>query len=128
MDFVLLTAVVTAVWVLAGGFVGVFLLAPKGRPYKAWRLVIHIILVIPIAAGWVFTVQGLSNVSGNQVGSLIAEIVMGLAVVSLLVSGPILAAGKEVPAPRGFVLAHQIGMAVALLGSFAGIVCIFFRV
>jgi hypothetical protein len=89
-------------------------------------VVIHIILFLPIAAGWFFTVSGLSTVPGNHVGSWIAQIVMGLAVASLLFGGPILTAGKTVPAPRGLVLTHQLGMAAALLGSLAGIVCMLF--
>ena len=128
MADVLRTAVVTAAWLLAQSLVGWFLLRPKGRPYKAIVVVIHIILFLPIAAGWVFTVYGLSTASGNHAGSWIAQVVMGVAVFSLLVVGSILTAGKKLPAPRGFVLAHLIGMAAALLGSLAGIVCMLFGV
>ncbi|HUZ17740.1 MAG TPA: excinuclease ABC subunit UvrA [Spirochaetia bacterium] len=85
---------------------------------------IHIIVFLYIAAGWFYTVQGLSTVSGNHVGSWIAQIVMGLAVVSQVVVGAILAAGRKVPAPVGLVLVHKVGIAVALLGSLAGIVCL----
>ncbi len=84
---------------------------------------IHVIVFVFTAAGWFYTVQGLSTVSGSHVGSWIAQMVMGLAVVSLLVGGIILTAGRKVPAPRGSVLAHYLGGAVALLGSLAGIVC-----
>ena len=128
MGSVLRTAVVTAVWLLAQGLVGGLLLGRKGRPYKAFIVVIHIFLFLPIAAGWVFTVFGLSGVSGNHVGSWIAQIVMGLAVVSLLVGGSILTAGTRVPTPKGLVRTHQIGMAAASLGSLAGIVCMLFGV
>ena len=124
MGPVLRTAVVTAVWLLVQVLVGALLLGRKGRPYKAFIVVIHVFLFLPITAGWVFTVYGLSAVSGSHVGSWIAQIVMGLAVLSLLVVGSILTAGKNVPAPRGFVLIHQIGAAAALAGSFAGIVCL----
>jgi hypothetical protein len=124
MADVLRTAVVTAAWLLAQSLVGWFLLRPKGRPYKAIVVVIHILLFLPIAAGWVFTVYGLSAASGNHAGSWIAQVVMGLAVFSLLVVGSILTAGKKLPAPRAFVLVHKIGMSAALLGSLAGIVCI----
>jgi hypothetical protein len=124
MGPVLRTAVVTGVWLLAQGVVGRLLLRPKGRPYKAFIVVIHIVLFLPIAAGWVYTVLGLSTVPGNHVGSWIAQIVMGLAVASMLVVGSILTAGKKVPAPGAFVLTHTIGTAVALTGSLAGIVCI----
>src|SRR5271157_4402571 len=106
MGSTLRTAVVTAVWLLVQGLVGVLLLGRKGRPYKAPNAVIHIFLFLPITAGWVFTVYGLSAVSGNHVGSWIAQIVMGLAVLSLLVVGSILTAGKNVPAPSGLVLTH----------------------
>ena len=123
MGPVLGTAVVTAVWLLVQGLVGWLLLRPKGRPYRAFIVVIHVILFLPIAAGWVYTVLGLSTVSGNHVGSWIAQIVMGLAVFSQLVSGSILTAGRKVPSPRGLVLIHTIGMAAALIGSLAGIVC-----
>ena len=128
MGSVLRTAVATAVWLLVQGLVGGLLLGRKGRPYKAYIAVIHIILFLPIAAGWAFTVYGLWTLSGNHLGSWIAQIAMGLAVVSLLVGGSILTAGKKVPAPKGPVLAHQIGMAVASLGSLAGIVCMLFGV
>ena len=128
MGSVLRTAVVTAVWLLGQGLVGGLLLGRKGRPYKAFIVVIHVILFLPIAAGWVYTVQGLSTLSGNHVGSWIAEIVMGLAVLALLVGGSILTAGKKVPAPKGLVRTHQIGMAAASLGSLAGIVCMLFGV
>ena len=117
------TAVVTAAWLLIQGLVGILLLGRKGRPYKAFIVVIHVFLFLPITAGWVFTVYGLSAVPGNHVGAWIAQIVMGLAVVSLLVVGSILTAGKKVPAPSGLVLTHQIGAAAALAGSLAGIVC-----
>lgn len=127
MDSGLLTvAVVTAAWVLVQGLIGALLLRRKGRPYKVPIVVIHIVLFLPVAAGWVFTVQGLSTASGTHVGSWIAEIVMGLAVGSLLVSGSILTTGKKVSAPKGVVLAHQTGVAVALLGSLAGIVFMLF--
>ena len=124
MGPVLRTAIVTAVWLLVQALVGALFLGRKGRPYKAPVVVIHIVLLfLPIAAGWYFTVSGLSTVPGNHVGSWIAQIVMGLAVVSLLVGGPILTAGKTVPAPKGLVLTHQLGMGAAALGSLAGIVC-----
>ena len=128
MGPVLRTAVVTAAWLLVQGIVGLLLLGRKGRPYKAFIVVLHILLFLPITAGWVYTVSGLSTVSGNHVGTWIAQIVMGLAVVSLLVGGSILTAGKKVPAPRGFVLAHKIGAAAALAGSLAGIVFMLFGV
>jgi hypothetical protein len=124
MDPVLRTAVVTGVWLLVQSLVGVLLLRRKGRPYKAVIVALHIFLFLPITAGWIYTVSGLSTVSGNHVGSWIAQIVMGLAVVSLLAVGSILTAGRKVPAPRGFVLTHQIGAAAALAGSVAGIVCL----
>jgi hypothetical protein len=123
MGPVLRTAVVTAIWLLVQGFVGGLLLGRKGRPYKALVVVLHIVLFLPVAAGWAYTVSGLSTVSGSHVGSWIAEIVMGLAVVVLLAGGVILTAGRKVPAPKGFVLSHQIGVAAALTGSLAGIVC-----
>lgn len=123
MGSVLRTAIVTGAWLLAQGLVGSLLLGRKGRPYRALVVVIHIFLSLPITAGWIYTVSGLSAVSGNHVGSWIAEIVMGLAVVSLLVVGSILTAGKKVPAPKGFVRTHQIGAAAASIGSLAGIVC-----
>ncbi len=123
MGSVLRSAVVTGAWLLVQGLVGGLLLGRKGRPYKVPIVVIHIALFLPIAAGWVFTVQGLSAVPGTHTGSWIAQTAMGLAVVSLLVGGSILTAGKKVPAPKGFVLTHQIGMAIALLGSLAGVVC-----
>jgi hypothetical protein len=124
MNPVLRTAVVTAVWLLVQGFVGLRLLGLKGRPYKALSVVLHIFLFLPIAAGWFYTVAGLSTVSGNHVRTWIAEIVIGLTVVLLLVGGSILTAGKKVPAPKGLVLTHQIGAAAALTGSLAGIVCL----
>ncbi|MGO9309396.1 MAG: hypothetical protein ACLQDL_10280 [Spirochaetia bacterium] len=123
MGPVVRTAVVTGAWLLVQGFVGALLLGRKGRPYKALIVVLHIVLFFPIAAGWAFTMYGLSTASGNHVWSWIAQIVMGLAVVSLLVDGLILIAGKKVPAPRGSVLRHQFGAAAALLGSLAGIAC-----
>ena len=100
MGSVLRTAVATAVWLLVQGLVGGLLLGRKGRPYKAYIAVIHIILFLPIAAGWAFTVYGLSTLSGNHLGSWIAQIAMGLAVVSLLVGGSILTAGKNPRAER----------------------------
>ena len=124
MGPVLRTAVVTAAWIVVQGLVGFLLLGRNGRPYKALIVVIHIIVFLYIAAGWFYTVQGLSTVSGNHVGSWIAQIVMGLAVVSQVVVGAILAAGRKVPAPVGLVLVHKVGIAVALLGSLAGIVCL----
>ena len=124
MDPVLRTAVVTAGWFVVQGLVGALLLGRKGRPYKAWRVVIHIILFLPIAAGWSYTVSGLSAEPGNHVGSWVAQAVMGLAVASLLVSGSILTGGRKIPAPTGPVLAHKIGVAAALAGSLAGIVCL----
>ena len=123
MGPVLRTAIVTGVWLLAQGCVGWFLLRPRGRPYKAFVVVIHIVLFLPIAGGWAYTVQGLSTVPGSHTGSWIAQIVMGLAVFSQLVFGSILTAGRKVPAPGGFVRAHTIGVAAALTGSLAGIVC-----
>jgi hypothetical protein len=123
MGAVLRTAIVTAVWLLVQGFIGHLLLGRKGRPYKAILVVIHIIVFLPIAAGWAYTVSGLSTVSGNHVGSWIAQIVMGLAVASLLVVGSILTAGRKIPSPRGLVLTHKIGATAALIGSLAGIVC-----
>jgi hypothetical protein len=128
MGSILRTAIVTAVWLLVQGFVGALLLGRKGRPYKALIVVLHIVLFLPIAAGWAFTVYGLSTVPGNHVRSWIAQIVMGLAVVALLVGGSILTAGKKMPAPKGLVLSHQIGVAAALIGSLAGIVCMLFGV
>ncbi len=122
MGPVLRTAVVTAVWLVAQDLVGLFGLQGR-RPYKALLVVIHIVLFLPIAGGWFFTVYGLSAVSGAHVGSWIAEIVMGLAVLSLLVVGVVLTAGRKAPAPRPLVLGHQVGAAAALLGSVAGIVC-----
>lgn len=123
MSDLLRTAVVTAAWLLAQSLVGWFLLGPKGRPYKAIVAVVHILVFLPIATGWVFTVYALSTAGGYRVGSWIAEVVMGLAVFSQLVVGIILTAGKKRPAPRGLVLAHTIGTAAALAGSLAGIVC-----
>ena len=121
MGAVLRTAIVTAVWLLVQGVVG--LPGLKGRrPYRAWILVVHIIVSLFIIAGWVFTLSGLSRVPGNHLGSWIAEIVMGLALVALLIGGSILTAGRKVPAPTGLVLAHHIGAGVALLGSLTGIV------
>ena len=128
MGAVLRTAVVTAVWLLVQGLIGLLLLGRKGRPYKAFIVVIHIIVFLPIAAGWAYTVSGLSTVSGNHVGSWIAQIVMGLAVVLLLVVGTILTAGRKIPSPRGLVLTHKIGATAALTGSLAGIVCMLFGV
>jgi len=122
------TAVVTAVWLLVQGFVGLLLLGRKGRPYKALIVVIHIIVILFITAGWVYTVSGLSTVAGNHAGSWIAQIVMGLAVVSTLVGGSILTAGRKIPAPRGLVLTHKLGATAALIGSLAGIVCMLFGV
>jgi hypothetical protein len=115
---------VTGVWLLAQGLFAWFLLRPKGRPYKAFIVVIHIVLFLPIAGGWFYTVQGLTTLAGSHVGSWIAQIVMGFAVFSQLVSGSILTAGRKVPAPGDFVLTHTIGMAAALAGSLAGIVCL----
>jgi hypothetical protein len=126
MGLVLRVAVVTAVFLVAQGVVGGLLLGRKGRPYKVPIVVIHIILFLPIAAGWFYTVSGLSTVPGNHVGSWTAQVVMGLAVVSLLVGGLTLTAGKTAPAPKGLVLTHQLGMAAALTGSLAGIVCMLF--
>jgi hypothetical protein len=123
MGPLLRTAVVTAAWLLVQGIVGALLLGRKGRPYKAFIVAIHIVLFLPIAAGWAYTVSGLSAASGNHVGSWIAEIVMGLAVASLLVVGSILTAGRKVPAPKALVRTHQAGMAAASIGSLAGIVC-----
>ncbi len=128
MNAVLRTAIVTAIWLLLQGLVGFLLLERKGRPYKAYIVVIHIILFLPIAAGWFYTVYGLSAVAGNHFGSWISQVVMGLAVVWLLVVGIILTAGREVPAPKGLVLGHKVGMATASLGSVAGIVCMLFGV
>ena len=116
------TAVVTAAWLVVQALVG--LLGLKGRrPYKAVIVVIHVVVAVFIAAGWFYTVSGLSAVTGNHVGSWIAQTVMGLAVVSLLVAGVILTAGRKVPAPKGLVLAHHAGTAIAAAGSLAGIVC-----
>jgi hypothetical protein len=124
MDPVLRTAIVTAAWLLVQGLVGILLLGRKGRPYKALAVVLHIVVFLPIAAGWAFTVQGLSALPGAHIGTWIAQVMMGLAVVLLLVGGTILTAGKKVPAPTGLVLAHRIGAAAALAGSLAGIVCV----
>lgn len=128
MGLVLRTAVVTAAWLLVEGLVGILLLGRKGRPYKAVIVVIHIAVFLSISAGWAYTVSGLSKLSGNHVGSWIAQIVMGLAVVSQMVVGSILTAGKKLPAPRGLVLTHTIGAPAALIGSLAGIVCMLFGV
>ena len=128
MGPLLRTAVVTAAWLVVQGFVGCLLLGRKGRPYKAFIVVIHIIVSVFITAGWFYTVSWLSTMSGNHAGSWIAEIVMGSAIVSQLVFGSILTAGRKVPAPKGFIRVHQIGAAAALTGSLAGIVCILFGV
>jgi hypothetical protein len=117
------TAVVTGAWLLAQSIFGWFVLRPRGRPYKAIFVVIHIALFLPIAAGWCFTVYALSIAGGPRAGTWIAEVVMGLAVLSQLIVGLILTAGRKRPAPGGFVLVHTIGMPTALLGSLAGIVC-----
>ena len=123
MGPVLRTAVVTAVWLLIQEFVGFLMLGRKGRPYKAVGAVIHIIVFVFIAAGWGYTVSGLSALPGSHVGSWIAQVVMGLAVVLALVGGIILTAGRKIPAPQGLVLSHKVGAAAALAGSLAGIVC-----
>ena len=128
MGPVLRTAVVTAVWLLVQGLIGFLLLGRKGRPYKALIVVIHIIVILFITAGWVYTVSGLSTVSGNHVGSWIAQIMMGVAVILQLVVGSILTAGRKIPAPGGLVLTHKIGAAAALIGSLAGILCMLFGV
>ena len=128
MGPVLRTAVVTAIWLLVQGLIGHLLLGRKGRPYKAIIVVIHIIVSLPIAAGWAYTVSGLSTMSGSHVGSWIAQIVMGLAVVSQLVVGSILTAGRKIPSPKGLVLTHKIGRMAALIGSLAGIVCMLFGI
>jgi len=44
MGPVLRTAVVTAAWLLVQGIVGLLLLGRKGRPYKAFIVVLHILL------------------------------------------------------------------------------------
>jgi hypothetical protein len=124
MDPVLRTAVVTAGWVVVQILVGYLLLRPKGRPYKAYKVVIHVIVMVFVAGGWFYTVSGLSGMSGSHVGSWIAEILMGLAVAWLLASGVVLTAGRKVPAPRGLVLGHQVGNAAALLGALAGVLCL----
>jgi hypothetical protein len=123
MDPVLRTAVVTAAWVVVQSLVGYLLLRPKGRPYKAWKVVIHVIVFVFIAAGWGYTVSGLSALQGSHVGSWIAEAVMGLAVLWTLVGGVVLVAGRVVPAPKRLVFGHQLGNLVALLGALAAIVC-----
>ena len=123
MGIVLRSAVVTAAWLVIQGFFGGLLLGRKGRPYKAFLVVIHIVLFLFIAAGWVSTVYGLSTLSGRHGGAWAAQAVMGLAVLWLLVGGAVLTAGRNVPAPGGLVLSHKVGMAAALLGSLAGIVC-----
>ncbi len=123
MGLVLRTAVVTAAWIVVQSLIGYLLLRPKGRPYKAWKVVIHVIVFVFIAAGWGYTVSGLSSLQGSHLGSWIAEVVMGLAVLWTLVGGIVLTAGRVVPAPKAMVLAHQVGNLVALLGSLAGVVC-----
>jgi len=123
MSHVLLTAVVTTAWVLVEGLVGRLWLGRRGRPYRTPAVVIHIVLFLPVAAGWFFTVQGLLAAPGDHVGSWIAQVLMGLAAVGLLVSGSVLTAGRKVPSPRGPVVSHWIAIALTLLGSVAGIVC-----
>ena len=123
MGPVLRTAVVTAAWLLVQDLVGILMLGRKGRPYKALGAVIHIIVFLFIAAGWGYTVSGLSTLPGNHIGSWIAQVVMGLAVVVTLVGGIILTAGRKIPAAQGLVLTHKVGAAAALAGSLAGIVC-----
>ena len=121
MGAVLRSAIVTAAFLLVQGAFGGWLLGRRGRPYRWYIVVIHVILFVFIAAGWFFTTQGLSAVAGNHVGSWIAQILMGLGVALLLVGGLILAAGRKVPAPRGLVGIHQLGTGAAILGSLAGI-------
>ncbi len=120
MGPVLRTAVVTAAWLLVQGIVGLLLLGRKGRPYKAFIVVLHILLFLPTTAGWVYTVSAYRQC---------LEITLGHGLLRLCWVGCSLsAAGKKVPAPRGFVLAHKIGAAAALAGSLAGIVLMLFGV
>jgi hypothetical protein len=118
----LLFAIVTFAWLLIQGFVGARLLMPKGRPYKVPVAVLHVLLFLPIAAGWYYTVTQLTMETGSHPGSWISEIVMGAGVAWMLIVGIMLIGGRKIPAAKGLVDAHRLGMLVVTLGGLGGIV------
>lgn len=119
MNPVLKFVIVTGVWFLITGALGVYL-ARKGRPYHAVIMVIHGILSLFIIAGVISCIYGLQGIINNKLFSTISIYLMGLASVVKIISGlsiVIIKNGNPI-----LILFHKIGTFLMIISIIASII------
>lgn len=119
MNSVLKFVIVTGVWFLITGALGVYL-ARKGRPYNARIMIIHGILSLFIIAGVISCIYGLQGIINSKLFSTISIYLMGLASVVKIISGFLIAFNKN-DKPI-LVLFHRIGTFLMVISIIASII------
>ena len=112
MEAVLLKVVVTGLWVLLTGTIGLFL-GKKGKPYGKGKLIVHVILLIFVLAGWISCFYELLGIDQPKTGAFVFLCIFGITILTNLVSGVIMIASKELL--KTLPITHKISTTVMLL-------------
>jgi hypothetical protein len=123
MESVLNSVVVTAIFIVTNFCVGLFLIHKSGKPYGAVKIIVHITLFVLILAGFIASFYKLQGISLPKLLSTLSLYLMGLTLITNLVTGAVLLVSHTVNQQLASV--HKTSTFV-MIGSV--IACIIFLV
>ena len=125
MNSVLLKFVVTGLYVLVNGSLGLWI-GSKGKPYGKIKIGIHIILSLGVLAGFISIIYELSTLNQPKTLAIIALIVMGLTLLCNLFTGITMALTKDLN--KSFPTVHKTSTIVLLLSIIIGSILLLYKI
>ena len=121
MDSVLISVVVTGIFILVNFGVGLFLLHRSGKPYGAVKLTIHITLFVLILGGSIASFYKLQGVTLSKSYSALSLYLLALTLLINLLTGVVLIVVRSVNSKLAFI--HKISTFVMIASI---VLCVMF--